>query len=126
MSKGGRIVGQIIAAGRSSFLPSAWYGLSASLRKHIRESIANIPPERAHQLLDDLEHLKCLGVVEWFYPLYQEMWFPGELAPSDHLVGLVGTISGEPALKYLRGELDEYGYRNWYLSDEYWATQEVA
>ena len=64
--------------------------------------------------------------MEWYYPIYQDMWLPGSLAPGDHLVGIVGTFRDERVLKLLRGELDDYGYRNWYLSDEYWATQDVA
>ena len=51
------------------------------------------------------------------------MWFSGELAAGEHLVGVVGTLSGEHALRFLRGELDEYGFRNWFLSDEFWAKQ---
>jgi hypothetical protein len=53
------------------------------------------------------------------------MWLPGELAPGDQLVGVVGNLSAEHALRFLKGELDEYGYRNWYLSDEFWATQDL-
>jgi hypothetical protein len=29
------------------------------------------------------------------------------------------------ALRFLKGEVDEYGYQNWYLSDEFWATQDL-
>jgi hypothetical protein len=53
------------------------------------------------------------------------MWLPGELAPGDQLVGVVGNLSAEHALRFLKGELDEYGYRNWYFSDEFWATQDL-
>jgi len=125
MSKGGKITANIIDAGRSHFLPSAWYGVSASLRRQIKESIENLTPQQAYYFLENLEYLRDLGVVEWLYPIYQDMWLPGELAPGDQLVGVVGNLSAEHALRFLKGELDEYGYRNWYLSDEFWATQDL-
>ena len=39
----------------------------------------------------NLEYLGDFGVVEWLYPIYQDMWVPGELAPGDQLVGVVGA-----------------------------------
>ncbi len=126
MSKGGKITKQIIEAHRSHFLPSAWYGVSAALRREIRDAITHLTTQQAHFFLDNLEHLRSIGVVEWLYPIYQDMWLPGDLAPGDQLVGVVGTLCGEQALRYIKGELDEYGFRNWFFSDEFWATQEVA
>ncbi len=99
MSKGGKITADIIDAGRSHFLPSAWYGVSASLRRQIKESIENLTSQQAHFFLDNLEYLRHLGVVEWLYPIYQDMWLPGELAPGDQLVGVVGNLSAEHALR---------------------------
>ncbi len=126
MSKGGSLTRQIIDAGRGHFLPSAWYGVSAALRKEIKSAIVHLTPKQACRFLEDFEYYCGLGAVEWYYPIYQDMWLPGSLAPGDHLVGIVGTFRDERVLKLLRGELDDYGYRNWYLSDEYWATQDVA
>jgi hypothetical protein len=126
MSKGGKITQQIIEAHRGHFLPSAWYGVSAALRREIKNAIANLTPQQAYSFLENFENYRWLGAVEWFYPIYQEMWLPGELAPSDHLVGIIGTFRDERSLKLLRGELDDYGYQNWYLSDEYWATQDLS
>ena len=126
MSKGGKITQQIIEAHRGHFLPSSWYGVSAALRREIKNAIANLTPQQAYSFLENFENYRWLGAVEWFYPIYQEMWLPGELAPSDHLVGIIGTFRDERSLKLLRGELDDYGYQNWYLSDEYWATQDLS
>ncbi len=126
MSKGGSLTRQIIDAGRGHFLPSAWYGVSAALRKEIKSAIVHLTPKQACRLRENFEYYCGLGAVEWYYPIYQDMWLPGDLAPGDQLVGIVGTFRDERVLKLLRGELDDYGYRNWYLSDEYWATQDVA
>jgi hypothetical protein len=125
MSKGGKIVQHITAAGRSHFLPSAWYGVSAALRREIKSAITHLTPQQAQSFLDNLEHLRSIGAIEWLYPIYQNMWLDGELAPDDQLVGVVGTLCGDQALRHITGELDEYGFRNWYFSDEFWA-QEVA
>jgi hypothetical protein len=126
MSKGGKVVQKVIDAHRGHFLPSSWYGVSAALRREIKNAIANLTPQQAYSFLENFENYRWLGAVEWFYPIYQEMWLPGELAPSDHLVGIIGTFRDERSLKLLRGELDDYGYQNWYLSDEYWATQDLS
>lgn len=126
MSKGGKLTQEIISTGRSHFLPSAWYGVSAALRREIKSAIAHLTTQQAHFFLDNLEHLQSIGAVEWLYPIYQDMWVDGDLAPGEQLVGVVGTLCGEHALRYILGELDEYGFRNWFFSDEFWATQEVA
>jgi len=126
MSKGGKLTQEITAAGRSHFLPSAWYGVSAALRREIKSAITHLTPQQAQLFLDNLEHLRSIGAIEWLYPIYQNMWLDGELAPDDQLVGVVGTLCGDQALRHITGELDEYGFRNWYFSDEFWATQEVA
>ncbi len=125
MSKGGKIVQKVIDAGQEDYIPSAWYGVSAGLREEIKAGMTELTPHQALEFAENIDYLQELGVIEWYYPIYQDMWLPGELAPSLHLVGVVGNLSGEHALRFLKGELDEYGYRNWYLSDEYWATQDL-
>jgi hypothetical protein len=105
MSKGGSLTRQIIDAGQGHFLPSAWYGVSAALRKEIKSAITHLTPKQAYSFLEDFEYYCALGAVEWYYPIYQDMWLPGELALGDHLVGIVGTFRDERALKLLRGRI---------------------
>jgi hypothetical protein len=63
MSKGGKVVDEIIKDGKQSSLPRTWWGVTKELRKQIVNSIKRVVGDAARNLFYFTEKLEKMGVL---------------------------------------------------------------
>lgn len=66
MSKAGTVVNEIIAAGLTDCLPTAWWGMSHSLRREVKAGIVEVVKDTAELIAGHLEEYKQAGLIKWF------------------------------------------------------------
>jgi hypothetical protein len=67
MSKGGKVIDEIVAAGKLDQLPTAWWNVTNALKTIIRKAIKPISDEAKDCLFEGREDLKNQGIIQWFY-----------------------------------------------------------
>lgn len=67
MSKGGKIIEEIVEAGKRSLLPSSWWNVSNNLRRLIKSMIVKLSDEAKNCLYDTREALRKQGIIQWDY-----------------------------------------------------------
>jgi hypothetical protein len=67
MTKGGKVIQDIVEAGKIDLLPSSWWNVSNELKRIIKRSIRQISEEAKNTLYDCREQLKAQGIIQWFY-----------------------------------------------------------
>jgi len=67
MSKGGKVIEDIIEDGKRHLLPSSWWNVSHCLRRIIKAAIIKPSDEAKNCLYDIREQLKNQGIIQWFY-----------------------------------------------------------
>ena len=66
MSKGGKVVDEIVQAGLRSFLPGSWWGMANSLRAKVKDETIPITADTAELIATHLEEYKQAGLINWF------------------------------------------------------------
>ncbi len=98
MSKGGKIVREVQAAGLEDCLPPSWVRMSKDLRKRVLEGIIKPSQEAKDMLIEHLENYKGAGVIRWFHKHYIELVQPsGEAYP--YLVSVSGEFASDEVMK---------------------------
>lgn len=69
LSKGGKVINEIIEAGRRDELPSKWDRIADSLRRKIKAGIRQFTEAAKQQIQDNLEALKAQGIIEWYHEI---------------------------------------------------------
>lgn len=87
LSKGGKIIKQIIDDGNGDFLPSAYWGGSRNLKIMFKKETKILTGLAAQRFVDNLQDLKGLDLV-YFKPI---MWFCAEIG-REITIGFVGWI----------------------------------
>jgi hypothetical protein len=67
MSKGGKVIQEIIDAGLRPLLPTAWWGMTNSLRKKVKDACIQVSEQAKNCIFDTKEHLLESGILQWFY-----------------------------------------------------------
>ncbi len=67
MSKGGKVVQDVIDSGQRHFLPTSWWGMTDSLRKRVKAACIQMSEDAADALYSQREELQKAGIVKWFY-----------------------------------------------------------
>jgi hypothetical protein len=67
MSKGGRIIEEVIEAGKRNLLPTSWWNVSFELRRMIKAMIVPVSEAAKYALYDTRNALKDQGIIQWFY-----------------------------------------------------------
>jgi hypothetical protein len=67
MTKGGKVIQEIVEAGKIDLLPSSWWNVSNALKKLIKKSIRQVSDDAKNTLYDCREELKAQGIIQWFY-----------------------------------------------------------
>lgn len=88
LSKGGKLIRQIVQDGCGHYLPTAYVGMSRSLRAKIKRSIAQLTGDQALNFIDSLEAMSRAGLL-CFRPICLEY------AGRTITVGWVGFIKDE-------------------------------
>ena len=73
MSKGGKVIEEIIADGRRHLLPTSWWGMTNTLRDTVKAGCKRIPQEMADILYDQRENLQQAGIIRWFHVAVAEI-----------------------------------------------------
>jgi hypothetical protein len=73
MSKGGKVIEEIIADGRRHLLPTSWWGMTNTLRDTIKAGCKRIPQEMADILYDQRENLQQAGIIRWCHIVMTEI-----------------------------------------------------
>lgn len=90
MSKGGKVIKQVIEAGLQDCLPPSWVRMSNALRKQILSNIIVPTTEAKELLIQHLEEYKGAGIIRWFYKHYIDI-----IQPSGESYPFLVSISGE-------------------------------
>jgi hypothetical protein len=67
LSKGGKVIDEIIEAGRRDELPSKWDRIADSLRSKVKQEIKYFTRNAKIQIAYNLESLKEQGILKWYY-----------------------------------------------------------
>ncbi len=100
MSKGGEIIELVKAAGKSDYLPHAWWGISHGLRKIVKDNIVILNEKTQNLIVDNIQALKDSGYIAWYYPIYTTIWFENE--SEEILIGYVGGFSNFESFDYFK------------------------
>ena len=73
MSKGGKVIEEIIADGRRHLLPTSWWGMTNTLRDTVKAGCKRIPQEMADILYDQRENLQQTGIIRWCHVAMAEI-----------------------------------------------------
>ncbi len=73
MSKGGKVIDEIISNGLRCLLPTAWWGMTNSLRKKVKDACIQVSTETVDLLFDHKEQLLESGILQWFYVVTVEV-----------------------------------------------------
>lgn len=87
MSKGGKVIKEIIEAGKGDDLPSSYTGCSNNLRKAFKKSIVKIRGYEGDRFLDRQEEFKQAGLL-----FYKPIIIYAQNLGRDITVGFVGWI----------------------------------
>lgn len=99
MSKGGKVLESIKAAGLGDVLPTAWYGMSAALTRLVKLKTIRCD-EASEFLLENYQALIDIGHLRWAYQVFVDMPQPhGEVLKV--LVGIVGEFTNTDAINQL-------------------------
>jgi hypothetical protein len=67
MSKGGRVINDIVEAGKLDQLPTAWWNVSHVLRRIIKRAIKSVSDDAKNCLFESREELQSQGIIQWGY-----------------------------------------------------------
>jgi hypothetical protein len=67
MSKGGKVIGDIIEAGKRDCLPTSWWNVTTVLKNIIKRAIKALSDEAKECLYENIVDLKDQGIIQWFY-----------------------------------------------------------
>lgn len=67
MSKGGKVVQDIIDDGKRHFLPTSWWGMTNTLRDTVKAGCKQITQEMSDILYGQREQLQVAGIIKWFH-----------------------------------------------------------
>jgi hypothetical protein len=97
LSKGGKMIRQIVDRGLGELLPSSWHGASRSLKRLERSKRIERTGEVATYLLTHLEALRDANEI-WFTRIYVKFTCPQTGIEQEHCVGVVGRFKSRAAL----------------------------
>lgn len=95
MSKGGKVLKDVVDSGLQDCLPPSWVRMSNDLRRRIIASIIKPSQEAKDLLIEHIENYKSAGVVRWFYKHYIDV-----VQPSGESYPLLVAVCGEFASQY--------------------------
>lgn len=79
LSKGGKVIDEIIEAGRRDELPSKWDRIADSLRRKVKQGIKHFTRDAKIYISYNLESLKEQGILNWYYEVIVDFskyeWF---------------------------------------------------
>lgn len=96
MSKGGKVIKEIIESGRRHLLPTSWWGMTDSLRRRVKAACIQISEDAADILYGQREELRQAGIISWYHVFTVEVSqshgevieipvaFVGKLARSEY------------------------------------------
>lgn len=90
LSKGGRLIQQIIQDGKAEYLPSDWWGAPLALKQSVKQQIQEYGGEVAGHIMDNLNYLERSGDITWFYKLEKEVSDSYTTWTSKICIGAVG------------------------------------
>jgi hypothetical protein len=67
MSKGGKVIEEVIEAGKRNLLPSSWWNVSNNLRRIIKSLVLPVSQDAKNCLYDTRNELKEEGIIQWFH-----------------------------------------------------------
>jgi hypothetical protein len=101
LSKGGDATTKIINAGRSTELPSAWWGASKALKQEVKRQIVRLTGEACEAFIDSLDELRNSGRL--VYRLIEvEMTDPRTQQPYTFTAGVTGWLLDYELIPELR------------------------
>lgn len=69
MSKGGKVIEEVIESGRRHLLPTSWWGMTNTLRDTVKAGCKQITQEMTDILYGQREELQQAGIIRWFHVL---------------------------------------------------------
>jgi hypothetical protein len=98
LSKGGKVIDEIIEAGKRDELPSKWDRISDSLRSKVKQEIKHFTRDEKILIADNLETLREQGVLKWYYEVKVDFskyeWFDKQKHGSPiKIVSICGEIA---------------------------------
>lgn len=106
MSKGGKIIKEIVENGRKSDLPASWWGVTHTLRKKVKEGIIEVDQEIKDLIVEHWEEYKKAGILRWGQivtkeilqshgePIEIPICFCGEFASKEAMLMFCDNITG--------------------------------
>jgi len=73
MSKGGKILKDIVSAGLENSLPASWWGMTNILRKQVKDGIIRVDEELRNLIVDHVEEYKQAGLIRWSFTVTAEI-----------------------------------------------------
>jgi hypothetical protein len=73
MSKGGKILKDIVNAGLENALPASWWGMTNTLRKQVKDGIIQVDQELKNLIVDHIEDFKQAGLIRWSITVTKEI-----------------------------------------------------
>jgi hypothetical protein len=73
MSKGGKVVQEIIDAGLRMCLPASWWAMTDSLRRRVKNACIPVCQEAKNLLFDQREQLTQAGIIQWSHVVEIEL-----------------------------------------------------
>jgi hypothetical protein len=73
MSKGGKILKDIVNAGLENSLPASWWGMTNILRKQVKDGIIQVDEELKNLIVDHIEEYKQAGLIRWSFTVTAEI-----------------------------------------------------
>lgn len=67
MSKGGKVINDIVEAGKLDQLPTAWWNVTHALRRIIKRAIKSVSDDAKNCLFESREELQAQGIIQWGY-----------------------------------------------------------
>lgn len=98
LSKGGKVVNQIIEANRREELPSKWDRISDALRRKVKQEIKHFTRNAKVQIAYNLEALKEQGILNWYYEVKvdfskYEWWDDKKHRDPIRVISICGEIA---------------------------------
>jgi hypothetical protein len=100
MSKGGKILKDIVNAGLENALPASWWGMTNTLRRQVKDGIIQVDQELKNLIVDHIEDFKQAGLIRWSFTVTKEI-------PQNHgeVLAIPVCLCGEFTSKWAMADI---------------------